>query len=257
LPAQPPASSVLELSGFCQPARGVGGDYYDFLAFDNQQIGIAIADVAGKGISAALLMSTVQASLRSQTMVHNAAAQPAGSLAELVVSMNRLLCRATGEANYVTFFYAQFDERTQELTYVNAGHNPPFLLRPSNGEAAPAAGESGSDAANGCLKLTTGGPFIGMFDQCCYEQETIQLHKGDLLVAYTDGVTEALNTAGEEFGEDRLEEAMMAVAHLPASEVRDRVVKRVLAWCVGAPQYDDLTFIVVKVKRRSADEMGS
>ncbi|MDQ3906791.1 MAG: SpoIIE family protein phosphatase, partial [Acidobacteriota bacterium] len=136
-PAQPPASSAAELAGFCQPARGVGGDYYDFLTFGNNQIGVAVADVSGKGISAALLMSNVQASLRSQALALNSDSdgRPHGSLADLVSAMNRLLFASTGTASYVTFFYGQFDERTQQLTYVNAGHNPPILIRDGGASA--------------------------------------------------------------------------------------------------------------------------
>jgi sigma-B regulation protein RsbU (phosphoserine phosphatase) len=288
-PENPPSSRSLELAGYCQPARGVGGDYYDFLALDDEQIGIAVADVAGKGISAALVMSVVQASLRSQTMSHNDAGRRKNSLAELVSTMNRLLCSSTGTATYVTFFYAQFDERTRRLTYINAGHNPPLLLRSRNGAAkrlAAVEAGGGRDAAaterprslksvaqaetaeqliadvlampdsmpaefqvtDNCSRLSTGGVVIGLFDNSHYEQETIQLQSGDMLVAYTDGVTEALNEAGEEFGEERLQNALPSVAHLSANEARDSLVRSLQVWCSGAAQHDDLTFIVLKVK---------
>jgi sigma-B regulation protein RsbU (phosphoserine phosphatase) len=233
LPTAAPVSNAVELAGVCFPARGVGGDYYDFLPFDNEQIGIAVADVAGKGMSAALLMSTVQGSLRSQVMAHDATTQ--NTLAGLVANMNLLLCRATGGANYVTFFYAQFDERTRQLTYVNAGHNPPFVLRPQPG---------GSD----WRKLSTGGLFIGAFDHLQYEQETIGLQPGDVLVAYTDGVTEAMNATDEEFGEDRLQAVLAEFALLSAEGIRAAVIERVRAWSAGAPQSDDLTFLVLKVR---------
>lgn len=283
-PAHPPLSQSLDLSGYCQPARGVGGDYYDFLSFDNNQLGIAVADVAGKGIAAALLMSIVQASLRSQAMSHSAGVQTERSLAELVSTMNHLLWRSTGESSYVTFFYAQFDERLRQLTYVNAGHNPPFLIRAKQVKQRAASKDHSSltggssrqptrshqvetgggvavlgdtivktvcddiDGRHCCTKLTTGGPVIGVFSDCFYEQETVQMESGDLLVAYTDGVTEALNKEGEEFGEVRLQETLAAITHLSADEVRDHVVEQVRAWCVDAPQHDDLTFIVLKVK---------
>ena len=120
-PECPPESASLDLAGVCHPAHGVGGDYYDFIQLENFKLGIAVADVAGKGISAALLMSTVQASLRSRAQSVN------GNLTELVSSMNQLLHLSTDAASYATFFYAQFDEQTRMLTYVNAGHNPPIL----------------------------------------------------------------------------------------------------------------------------------
>jgi len=255
-PEAPPMVASLELSGFCQPARGVGGDYYDFLPLDNQQIGIAIADVAGKGMSAALVMSTVQATLRSQAMSYNALVQPDGWLSSLVATLNRLLCRSTGSANYVTFFYAQYDEITRRLTYVNAGHNPPFLFR-AKAEAALAQPLSGqgnySLAMNGLAssdlsRLTAGGMVIGMFEHCLYDYETVQMQPGDVLFAFTDGLSEAMNREGEEFGEDRLQQVLESVAHLSVSEIRDEVVRLVKEWCEGAPQHDDLTFIILKVK---------
>jgi hypothetical protein len=128
LPGEPPRSESLELSGFCRPARGIGGDYYDFIELGGGLVGVAIADVSGKGISAALVMASVQAALHSQTMAHGTGAHGPAELTDLVVSINRLLCRSTGASTYVTFFYAQFDEDSKRLTYVNAGHNPPLLF---------------------------------------------------------------------------------------------------------------------------------
>ncbi|HZS09471.1 MAG TPA: SpoIIE family protein phosphatase [Blastocatellia bacterium] len=239
LPDHPPSSARLELAGACHPARGVGGDYYDFIALGGERIGVAVADVSGKGISAALVMSNVQAALRSQTMALNGSARAQGTLVEIMARMNRLLCGSTGDSTYVTFFYAEFDEQSGLLTYVNAGHNPPFLLR---------ANEVAASAGVRCDQLTTGGMAIGMFEFGHYQQETVQMRSGDLLAAFTDGVTEALNTAGEEFGEARLQDLLASVAHLSANEVRDQVMQRLQAWCAGAPQHDDMTLIVVKVR---------
>ncbi|HEV2801730.1 MAG TPA: PP2C family protein-serine/threonine phosphatase [Pyrinomonadaceae bacterium] len=242
-PSHPPSSETLELSGLCQPARGVGGDYYDFLSLDNGQTGITVADVAGKGISAALLMSIVQATLRSQAMAHCTNVSVAGSLSNLVSVMNRLLCRSTGIASYVTFFYAQFDAREGKLTYVNAGHNPPFLIRKRE-----STGADEEAAVNDYLKLATGGAVIGVFEHFGYEEETLDMQSGDLLFAYTDGVTEALNLAGEEYGEERLLLELVAATNYTAEEIRDRVVGRLREWCAGARQHDDLTLVVLKVK---------
>jgi sigma-B regulation protein RsbU (phosphoserine phosphatase) len=256
LPERAPDCAALELSGCCQPARGVGGDYYDFVSGDNGQISIVIADVSGKGISAALVMSNLQASLRSQTMAQMVTKNLRVSLVDMVAAVNRLLCSSTDSATYVTFFGAQFDEQSRKLTYVNAGHNPPFLLRTSKEiarEKVPVAvaltsNDRNGDAANGWTQLTTGGPVMGIFERCSYEQETIQLHSGDLLVAYTDGVTEALDVAGEEFSEARLQEIVASLTNLSADELRDVLLERIQSWCAGAPQHDDLTFIVLKVK---------
>jgi sigma-B regulation protein RsbU (phosphoserine phosphatase) len=262
-PQRPPEVPSLDLYGVCHPASGVGGDYYDFLVLGNGQIGIAVADVAGKGISAALLMSIVQASLRSQAPSVN------GMITELVSSMNRLLHRSTGPSSYATFFYAQFDEKTKLLTYVNAGHNPPILVqsRPTlrsvegslnTGQALVLAGDSRSSRSvtaevdteliNCVNSLDTGGVAIGLFEKCVYEQETIEMKCGDVLVAYTDGVTETLNANGEEFGEARLRNVITDWAHLSALELSEKIVHSVREWCHDTPQQDDLTLAIMKVK---------
>jgi len=252
-PESPPEMASLELSGVCYPARGVGGDYYDFIVLDEGKVGIAVADVAGKGISAALLMCTVQASLRSQAQTIN------GNLTELVSSMNRLLHVSTDAASYATFFYAQFDERTGLLTYVNAGHNPPMLVRASRGVKAQGVGFA--PGAHGVLEglrdeggladvtlLTKGGPIIGAFNNCVYEQETIQMESGDLLVAYTDGVTEARNADDQEFGEANLQQIINCSAHVPAQQLSERIVESVREWCGDVPPHDDLTLVVMRVR---------
>src|SRR5215207_6070659 len=234
LPERAPESVTVELSGFCQPARGVGGDYYDFMAFDNRQLGIAIADVAGKGMAAALLMSTVQATLRSLSAGSNLGPQTNHTLADMMSTLNRLLWSSTGGLNYVTFFYAQFDQSTRRLSYVNAGHNPPLFF---------SAGQP-----DGFRRLSSGGTVVGVFEDCAYEQETVEMSAGDVLLAYTDGLSEALDVRGEEFGEGRIKEALAGTAGLTVDEMRDEFVRRVTEWSGDAPQHDDLTFVVMKVR---------
>jgi sigma-B regulation protein RsbU (phosphoserine phosphatase) len=286
-PESPPALDSVELCGICVPARGVGGDYYDFLDLNDGKLGIAVADVAGKGISAALLMSIVQASLRSQASSVN------GRLTELVSSMNRLLHRSTGTSGYASFFYAQFDERTNALTYVNAGHNPPILVKSGSrapldmiaignapgksddmaaAAAAPAPAMSSVPRFSGHVAasspeagmltedtgparnqewispLTTGGMVIGLFEESSYEQESVQLGSGDLLVAYTDGITEALNSDGEEFGEPRLRAIIAEKSTLSADQISGIIIESVDDWCAGMPPHDDLTLVIMKVK---------
>jgi sigma-B regulation protein RsbU (phosphoserine phosphatase) len=255
---------TLEIYGTCLPALGVGGDYYDYFDVDDCRTGIAIADVAGKGIAAALLMSTVQASLRCQLVSGNR------SLADVVSSMNRFLRRSTGDRGYATFFLSEFDKATRGLTYVNAGHNPPMLVRgrlASRGEAGEllgvpslprylsnksvgtSAGIAVSAAGRPLIRqLTTGGPIIGTFLDEPYEQETIQLQSGDVLVVYTDGVTEALNPAGVEFGEEKLRSTVVESLQFPARETAKKVIAKVLEWQGQASQHDDITLAVVKVK---------
>jgi sigma-B regulation protein RsbU (phosphoserine phosphatase) len=251
-PEGPLPSSRLDLAGLCIPALGVGGDYYDFLSLRDGLVGIAVADVAGKGISAALLMSVVQASLRSQ----------AGSVppTDLVASMNRLLYRSAARNRFASLFYAEFDETTDLLTFVNAGHNPPLLLR--RGESLEAATATGGErrASEGGVavavaappatvqRLCTGGLVIGALAAVRYEQDVVQLAPGDLLVAYTDGVTEAFDAAGEEFGEERLRAVVESAAGRPAAEVAQVIVEAVRAFSIDTPQHDDITLVVARVR---------
>ena len=253
----------LEIYGTCLPALGVGGDYYDYFDVDDRRTGIAIADVAGKGIAAALLMSTVQASLRCQLVPGHR------SLADVVSSMNRSLRRSTGAERYATFFLAEFDKATSGLTYVNAGHNPPMLVRSNlalQGERAlvgvprvplylsnKSIGQSTAIAVSTAEKpvirlLATGGPIIGTFLDEPYEQETIQLESGDVLVVYTDGVIEALNPKGLEFGEENLRSSVIESSGLPARETAKKIIAKVLEWQGQASQHDDITLIVMKIK---------
>src|SRR5712692_677745 len=263
-PADGLEDNSLEIYGTCLPALAVGGDYYDYFETDDHRTSIAIADVAGKGISAALLMSTVQASLRCQLTSADK------TLADVVSAMNSLLQRSTSDGGYATFFLAQFDKATHGLTYINAGHNPPMLVRgplASLGEVGTLRDVPGtplvlSNKAIGTSaalavsvieepvvsRLTVGGPIIGTFLNGPYEQETIHLQSGDTLVVYTDGVTEALNPAGVEFGEEKLRSIVVESLRLPAHESAENVIARVLEWQGQASQHDDITLIVVKVK---------
>lgn len=231
LPLQAPKTNGMEIAGFCEPARGVGGDYYDFIKFDNSQLGVAIADVAGKGMPAALLMSTVQATVRSLTAKNGSTIS---DLSSIVSKLNRLLFNSTHGEHYVTFFYAMFDIATQRLTYVNAGHNPPVYLQADNDSEF--------------RQLTSGGLVAGAFEHAAYEQETVQMRPNDLLFLYTDGLTEALNVDGEEFGTGRMMETLKSIASLSADQIRDVVARRVKEWCAGMSLYDDLTFVVMKIK---------
>ena len=224
-PADEFENEALGIFGACLPARGVGGDYYDYFALGADRIGVAIADVAGKGIAAALLMSSVQAALRSQLD------RGAQLLTEIVAAINRLLLRSTNDDAYATFIYAQFNGRTRQLTYVNAGHNPPLMVR------AAAASE-----------LTVGGPVIGLLAELDYQQKTIRVERGDLLIAYTGGVTEAMNAVGEEFGEGRLRALVAASSHLSARSLAEKVIGSLREWQGDAPQHDDITLLVARVR---------
>jgi putative ABC transport system permease protein len=226
LPPQAPRSAAATFAAFTLPARTIGGDYYDFLDLGGEQVGIAVADVSGKGISAALLMSVVQASLRVIS------SHRSSSLSDLAAQMNRFLYQSTGANKYATFFYAQVDERGQRLRYVNAGHNPPYLVRCANGTTE-------------FTELCVGGTVIGLFPEIEFQAADIDLRAGDLLVAFTDGVTEALNAASEEFGEDRLKEVLRAAVGASADAISKRLADMMRDWIGDAEQHDDLTFVIV------------
>ncbi|MBX3245446.1 MAG: SpoIIE family protein phosphatase, partial [Acidobacteria bacterium] len=184
-PQELPAIAGLDYFGACRPALGVGGDYYDFLILPDGKFGIAIGDVSGKGIGASLMMASLQASLRGQAI------HAGDEMAAMMAHINGLVYEASTSNRYATFFYAQYDPASHILNFVNAGHNPPFLLR-------------GSGEDTEVIKLETGGPVIGMLPAMLvsYEQGSIELKDDDLLVGFTDGISEAMNPKEEEWGED-------------------------------------------------------
>jgi serine phosphatase RsbU (regulator of sigma subunit) len=235
LPDAPPSADCADFAAISVPARRIGGDYYDFVELGDGRIGIALADVSGKGVPAALIMSAVQASLR---IISSGGDVPPPRLVALI---NRFVYRSTPESKYATFFYAQLDERRRQLRYVNAGHNAPYLLRAGR---RPTAGSEPLEIE----ELTVGGTVVGMFPETEYEEATVALFPGDVLLAFTDGVPEAHNPENEEFGEERLQALLQQTAHLPADEISARVAAEMNNWIRDAEQYDDLTFIVMKVR---------
>jgi serine phosphatase RsbU (regulator of sigma subunit) len=239
LPATGPVLSGIDLCGFCQPASQVGGDYYDFVPLGDNRVGICIADVAGKGISAALLMSVVQASLRSQLFN----TEERASVRNVVTMLNRLICTSISASRYVTCFYGQLDVERGSFRFVNAGHNPPLLYRRPLPHTQETAGAFQS--------LTSGGTVLGMFPGSDFEEDEVLLHPGDILVAYTDGVTEAMNVSQEEFSEGRLRAAIAEASHQNAKEIQDHIIACVALWSKGASQHDDITVIVLRVGESS------
>jgi sigma-B regulation protein RsbU (phosphoserine phosphatase) len=223
-PQSYPSIPGLDCAGHCRPAQGVGGDYYDFVALPEGRLGIAVGDVSGKGISAALLMASLRASLRGQTL-----GGPA-DLAALMCNVNALLYEASAANRYATFFYAQFDPRDRTLAYVNAGHNPPVVLR-------------GAEV----LRLEADGPVVGLLPQAQYGQSALVLSPGDILLAYTDGISEAMTMDDEEWGEERMIAAAQAYRGLPAGQMIERMIAAADAFAAGAPQHDDMTLVVVKL----------
>ena len=223
-PQKFPRVAGVDCFGYCRPARGVGGDYYDFIELPDGRLGIAIGDVSGKGIAAALLMASLQASLRGQTMagVHD--------LAELMRNVNKLVYDASQSNRYATFFYGEFDPATKKLAFVNAGHNAPLILRHDE-----------------ILRLEASGPVVGLLPGAGYSMDICQMQAGDIFLGYTDGISEAMNERDEEWEEDRFIAAAGECAGSGAKEMIGGIFRRVDAFTGSAKQYDDMTLLVVKL----------
>ncbi len=227
-PQELPPMPGLDYAGACRPALGVGGDYYDFISLSPAVLGIAIGDVSGKGIPAALLMATLRAYLRGQT-THSQA-----DLTAVMSNLNRLVYQSSAANRYATFFYGELDTASRTLNYVNAGHNPPMVFRQAQSRGA-------------IVRLDTGGPVIGLMEECVYGQGHVVLEPGDVIVAYTDGISEAMNASEVEWGEEQLMNAVQPNLTAPASTLIDRLMASADAFVAGAPQYDDMTLVVVRV----------
>jgi sigma-B regulation protein RsbU (phosphoserine phosphatase) len=227
-PQRLPEIAGLDYFGRCRTALGVGGDYYDFLALPEGKLGVALGDVSGKGIAAALTMASLQASLRADAM------RAGNDLAGLITRVNAMLYDASTEDRYATLFYAQYDPATHRLSYVNAGHCPPILLR--------------SAGMHGAVERLdqAGGTVVGLLPECVYEQAEVSLARGDLLVIYTDGFSEAMNPDLAEWGEQRLTEAITACNGRPARDSITRIMQAADAFAAGTPQSDDMTLVILR-----------
>ena len=213
----------LEIAGVCMPAAGVGGDYYDYLSFSDESVGLVVADVSGKGISAALLMASLQASVRN---VIGPDTHPCDANHRL----NDIIYRSTTASRYATMFLGLFDAKTRILRYSNAGHNPPMLLRRS-----------------GNSKLSAGGLPLGILDKVVYAEGSQTLEPGDILLLYTDGAIEAANASSEEFGLDRLVRFFHARRDSgDLTAVIDETIAELQRWTGGSPQGDDITLVVAR-----------
>lgn len=220
LPTTTPRVAGIEIAVAWQPANGVGGDCFDTLAFGSA-LGVSIADIAGKGLPAALLMSNLQAAVR-------AFAQESVPPSSICSSVNRLLCRNMASGRFATFCYARIEPATRRIVYSNAGHNPPLLVR-----------------ADGSLALLSeGGMVLGVFTDTAYEQAELPLTSGDRLVFYTDGITESRSGDGEEYGEERLTAAALAIRRDSPEAMKDALLADVNAFTGGRFE-DDATLIVV------------
>jgi sigma-B regulation protein RsbU (phosphoserine phosphatase) len=249
----PRASSgtrTLEVHGVCRPARMVSGDYYDFLSYGSEQVGLAVGDISGKGISAALLMATIHSAVRAYeqdqllalTSSHSAGQSTHSGSTSLAVQnsspqspsqvlwlLNRQLYKTTQPEKYATLFLGFYDGLAGQLTYSNGGHLPPFIM-----------GEDGS-----IRRLETGGTVVGLFDNVEYDESSVQLYPGDIFVAFSDGITEPENEFGE-FGEERLIEAIETHRNLPLDRITDNVIAAVQDWIGSSEQPDDITLVLAR-----------
>jgi len=223
LPKEVPQLPGYEIASAWQSARVVGGDYFDVLWFENETLGLCIADVAGKGMPAALLMSNLQAAVRGF-------ASPAVSPDELCVRLNSLLRRNIASDRFVTFFYAQLDGPARTLRYVNAGHNAPIVLH-----------QDGSHH-----RLQEGGGVLGVFPTQTFAVGAMQLEVGDRVVLFTDGVTEASDPQNEEFGEERLVQLLEQNRACSAGEIQKKILDAAGAFCQGN-WHDDATLLILTV----------
>ena len=233
-----PVFEGVDLAGFCRTAQEIGGDYYDFIALENGRLGVAVGDVSGKGISAALLMASMRAALRGLTLSGTL------DLAAILQRMNKISYDSSTSNRFATFFFAEYDRATRKLIYVNAGHNAPVLLR-----IARCAKEASSAPRQCCnvQRLEIGGPVMGVFPEVHYEQGELTLEPEDVLIAFTDGLSEAMTAGFEEWGEDRLIATAQSCASLSAKEIISCLVEAADRFTAGAAQQDDMTMVVVKV----------
>ncbi|HMU44165.1 MAG TPA: SpoIIE family protein phosphatase [Ignavibacteriaceae bacterium] len=225
LPAQIPDLINFEISAVNISSKQVGGDYYDIIKLDDTRCCIAIADVSGKGFPAALLMANMQAFLQ-------VVCRQDYPLDQATQIINDLVTENTSDGKFITFFWGLLDDKGKKISYVNAGHNPPLLIR-----------------KNEIKKLEAGGMILGVMKTIMpYNTETIELQKNDVLVLFTDGISEAMNAKGEEFSDLKLEEYVKEISHLSSVEILDKIKTEVQTFTKGAVQSDDITLMIIKVK---------
>jgi sigma-B regulation protein RsbU (phosphoserine phosphatase) len=228
-PSQSLSIPCLSCETFYKPAQEIGGDYYDFLPLQEGRWGIAIGDVSGKGIGAALIMASLQASLRAQ------ASHSHFDLSTLISDVNRLVYESSPTHFFASLFYAEYEPATRLLKYVNAGHNPPIVLRPHEGQPQ-------------MFRLISGGMPVGISADSQFPTTTFQLEIDDLFVAYTDGITEVENSNGEMWGERGLKRLLASCSHATPDQIIKCILDEVASFADSLPQRDDMTLVVMQVK---------
>ena len=223
LPSKAPQVTGYELQGISFPCYEIGGDYYDFIERENGSLIVALGDVSGKGTAAALLMSSLHAAVHAQADAND-------SIVKTIVAVNRYLVESIPPNRFVTLFYAELDPKNGALAFLNAGHNPPLIVH-----------------AGGTMEqLASGGLPLGILADADFREGRTKLYPGDVLVIYSDGVSEAVNPNGEEFGATRLYEVVARNLDTSASGIRDRIESALTKFCQGTPAADDITLVIVK-----------
>ena len=217
----------LDYAAFCRPAKFVGGDYYDFLELPGGLFSITVGDVSGKGIPAAVLMASIQTLLRSHLL------RQALPLSVLMSEVSHTVYLCSSSDRYSTLFCGVLDAERRKLTYVNAGHPPPLIVRGTGGRIERPAGASGLP--------------IGIFPGVRYEEETIEVESGDLIICISDGISEVLNTAGDMWEEKEVEEVVLRRRDSPVGDIVKAIVQRVEDYSAGADQYDDMTVVAIRL----------
>jgi len=223
LPKECPVCGDFEIIAESTPSLHVGGDYFDFIPLADRRLGTTVADVAGKGVSASLLMASLRAALQSE-------ARPGMGPADLAFKLNNFIHRSSAPNVFITFFYGELDPSTGDFRYVNAGHNPPLLLKAGGKE----------------LSLEGTGMALGMLPESTYEEGRADLEVGDILVLYTDGISECRSPAGEEFGTGRIVRAVRRLAGRPAGEILGAIFSDLREFTGGADPDDDRTVLIIK-----------
>lgn len=225
LPSEPPEISGYDIGGICIPTFDIGGDYYDFISLDNDNLALVIADVSGDGIPAALIMASFRAMLRNQLKINPDPAQVMNVLNQLIPDVSR-------KRDFITAFYGKLNFNNNTFTYVNCGHNPPIMLK-SDGRI---------------IQLEEGGPSLNIIKDICFSSDSIILGSGDIIIFYTDGVTEIFGKDSKEFGIERLKEVILLSQKFPANDIIKNIVKATKNFSESKMYRDDFTLVVLKRK---------
>jgi sigma-B regulation protein RsbU (phosphoserine phosphatase) len=223
LPRETPVCKGFDISGFMTPCYQVGGDYYDYIPIGADRLGITIADVSGKGVSASLLMASLRASLHSEVHLRY-------DMEKMATKLNDFIHKSSAINSFITFFFCELNMNSGELKYVNAGHNPPVVL----------------DKKGNISRMESSGLCLGMFPNAEYEARTITLDPRDISLLFTDGITESRNKENKEFGEEKLIKILKKNAKLSASDIIEQIQKEVETFTAGTEQMDDQTVVVIK-----------